>query len=236
MMSGLASNTLYYVRAYVVTAIGITYGNQKSFTTLQGSGNNHGYVDLGLPSGLLWATCNVGANSPEDYGYYFAWGETQFKYYYDWNTYQFCNGSNLTLTKYCNDSDYGYNGYTDNLTTLLPEDDAATVNWGNGWRMPTSQEWLELYTHTSCIWKTQNGVKGMQFTASNGNSIFIPASGYRIGSNLNRVGSYGYCWSSSLNLDDPQCGWYFYLTSDRYGLGNSSRNYGRPVRAVRSAK
>ena len=102
-------------------------------------GNTHAYVDLGLPSGLLWATCNVGANNPQDYGDYFAWGETTPKDFYSWSNYKYCRGYEQ-LTKYCTMSDYGYNGYTDNLTTLLPEDDAATVNWGDGWRMPTKEE------------------------------------------------------------------------------------------------
>ena len=100
----------------------------------------HEYVDLGLPSGLLWATCNVGADAPEDYGDYIAWGETTPKTTYNWSTYQYCMGSYNTLTKYCNKTSFGYNGFTDNLTTLLPEDDAATANWGSGWRMPTEEE------------------------------------------------------------------------------------------------
>ena len=116
--------------------------------TVSGSGD-HDYVDLGLPSGTLWATCNVGADSPEDYGDYFAWGETQPKDTYDWSTYQYCNGSYNTLTKYSVEffdswyeqyTNYGYNGFIDNLTTLLPEDDAATANWGADWRMPTKKD------------------------------------------------------------------------------------------------
>ena len=98
--------------------------------------NGHEYVDLGLPSGTLWATCNVGADTPEGYGDYFAWGETTPKTTYNWNTYKYCNGGEglNTLTKYCSDSNFGYNGFTDNLTVLqLMDDDAATVNWGSGW-------------------------------------------------------------------------------------------------------
>ena len=138
-----------------------------------GGGDTHAYVDLGLPSGLLWATCNVGANAPEEIGDNFAWGETTPKNTYDWSNYQHCNGSEYTLTKYCNDAEYGYNGFTDNLTTLLPEDDAATANWGNGWRMPTYEEWKELYNNTTMTGTTQNGVEGALFTA-NGNSLFLP--------------------------------------------------------------
>ena len=198
-------------------------------------GGDHAYVDLGLPSGLLWATCNVGADSPEDYGDYFAWGETQPKDYYVWSTYQYCNGDYNQLTKYCNNSNYGYNGFTDNLTTLLPEDDAATANWGYDWRMPTKEEWQELYSNTTSVWTTQNGVNGLRFTASNGNSLFLPAAGYRGSSSL-YVGSYGYYWSSSLYTDYPYRAWGFDFSSGIYGMSYSSRYYGPSVRGVRSSR
>ena len=118
-LNNLTQNTTYYVRAYVATDNGLYYGEVLNFTTESGgSGSYHDYVDLGLPSGILWATCNVGAFTPEDYGDYFAWGETQPKDMYNWSTYQYCNGSGTTFTKYCSNSDYGYSGFTDNLTTL----------------------------------------------------------------------------------------------------------------------
>ncbi len=199
-------------------------------------GGDHAYVDLGLPSGLLWATCNVGAETPEEYGDYFAWGETQPKDTYNWSTYQYCNGSYNTLTKYCNDSSYGYNGFTDNLTTLLPEDDAATANWGSDWRMPTKEEWQELLDNTTVTWTQQNGVNGMLFTASNGNSLFLPAAGCRYNSSLSYAGSYGYYWSSSLYTDYPIYAWYLYFLSDYYGMYlYYSRGYGHSVRPVRSS-
>ena len=196
----------------------------------------HAYVDLGLPSGLLWATCNVGADTPEAYGDYFAWGETTTKSTYNWSTYQYCNGSYNTLTKYCNNSHYGYNGFTDNLTTLLPEDDAATANWGGNWRMPTKEEWQELYNNTTVIWTTQNGVNGRLFTAANGNSLFLPAAGYRFDSSLYDAGSDGYYWSSSLYTGTPYGAWYFNFYSDNCYVGSDGRYYGRSVRAVRSAR
>lgn len=196
----------------------------------------HEYVDLGLPSGLLWATCNVGANAPEEYGDYFAWGETQPKDVYDWSTYQYCNGSINTLTKYCNRPDCGNNGFTDDLTTLLPEDDAATVNWGGDWRMPTYDEWRELYQNTTHTWTTQNGVNGRLFTASNGNSLFLPAAGYYEGSSLNLVGCDGNYQPTSFKPNDPNCAYRFDFGSDPghcyiyYGV----RSRGNSVRAVRS--
>ena len=191
------------------------------------------YVDLGLPSGLPWATCNVGANAPEEYGDYFAWGETQPKDTYDWSTYQYCNGSNYTMTKYCDNSNFGYNGFTDNLTILLPEDDAATANWGSGWRMPTEEEWRELYNNTTHTWAIQNGVNGRLFTATNGNSLFLPAGGYCYNSSLRYAGNSGYYWSSSLYTDFPDIALYFYVSSDFYDLGNYDRSEGRSVRPVR---
>ena len=204
--------------------------------TYNGGSDDHAYVDLGLPSGLLWATCNVGADAPEDYGQYFAWGETQPKNAYNWSTYQYCNGGDgwNTLTKYCNKSSFGYNGFTDNLTTLLPEDDAATANWGDGWRMPTRAEFQELYNNTTVTWTTQNGVNGRLFTASNGNTLFLPATGCRYYGTLFHAGSYGYYWSSSLHTDHPDYAWYFYSDSGNYGVFVEYRNYGQTIRPVRA--
>ena len=234
-MTGLTANTTYYVRAYAINSAGTSYGSEVSFTTLS-SGGGHAYVDLGLPSGLLWATCNVGADNPEDYGDYFAWGETQPKDTYNWSTYQYCMGSSTTLTKYCTNSINGYNGFTDNLTTLLPEDDAATANWGSDWRMPTREEWQELLNNTTVTWTTQNGVKGRLFTASNGNSLFLPASGYRYDSSLYVAGFYGYYWSSSLYTDYPGNAWYFYFDSNYCYMDYSDRLSGQSVRGVRSSR
>ena len=187
------------------------------------------YVDLGLPSGLLWATCNVGAETPEEYGDYFAWGETTPKDDYTWSNYQHCNGSRNALTKYCNNASCGYEGFTDNLTTLMPEDDAATANWGNGWRMPTKEEFEELYNNTTYTWTQQNGVNGKLFTASNGNSLFLPAAGY------NNIGYLGDYWSSSLLTDDPLVAWDFGFSSVSCYMDRTYRRIGLSVRAVRSS-
>ncbi|MBR6449033.1 MAG: DUF1566 domain-containing protein, partial [Fibrobacter sp.] len=181
------------------------------------------YVDLGLPSGLLWATCNVGANAPEEYGDYFAWGETTPKDTYNWDTYQHYNGSDLTK----------YTG-SDGLTTLEPSDDAATANWGEGWRMPTQAEFQELLDNTTVTWTQQNGVNGRLFTAANGNSLFLPAAGYRWGGELNDVGDFGGYWSSSLSTDNPGSAWNFGFYSDVYNVYYDGRSYGQSVRAVRS--
>ena len=230
-MTGLSMSTTYYVRAYATNSFVTVYGNQLSFTT---TNDEHACIDLGLPSGLLWATCNVGADTPEDYGDYFAWGETQPKDTYNWSTYQYCNGYYNTLTKYCNNSSYGYNGFTDNLTTLLPEDDAATTNWGGDWRMPTEEEWQELYNNTTVTWTAQSGVNGRLFTASNGNSLFLPAAGERNDGSLQDAGYWGFYWSSSLATSSPLGAWYFYFTSDYFCMNTYIyRISGRSVRAVR---
>ena len=195
----------------------------------------HDYVDLGLPSGTLWATCNVGASRPEDYGDYFAWGETTAKDTYNWSTYRYCNGSSTTLTKYCYDANYGNNGFTDNLTTLQSSDDAATANWGNGWRMPTSTEMQELIDNCTFEWTIQNGVNGGKFTGPNGNSIFMPAAGYHNASGIMHVDSRGNYGSASLYLDqaDGNMVLAFGSTSPTAEIsGARSRCFGQPVRPV----
>ena len=197
-----------------------------------GNANGHAYVDLGLPSGTLWATCNVGATTPEGYGNYYAWGETTTKSTYNWSTYRYCNGSESTITKYCNNSNYGNNGFTDYLTTLQLSDDAARANWGGDWRMPTKAEWEELMNNTTETWTTQNGVYGRRFTASNGNSLFLPAAGCRHDGSLSGAGSYGNYWSNSLDTGSPYYAWYLYFNSGDSHMTSYYRYYGRSVRAV----
>ena len=190
-------------------------------------------VDLGLPSGIKWATCNVGAEKPEDYGNYYAWGEVLPKEDYSWATYKYANGAYDKLTKYCDNASYGDNGFTDNKTTLDPLDDAAHVNWGGSWRMPTDAEWTELREQCDWTWTTQNGINGYRVTSkTNSNSIFLPAAGYRDGTTLRSVGNYGNFWSSSLYEGDPNYAWRLYFGSDRVGRGSYGRYGGRSVRPV----
>ena len=199
-----------------------------------GKKNKHEYVDLGLPSGTLWATCNVGATTPEGYGNYYAWGETTKKTTYSWSTYKWSNGSGTTPTKYCNDSDSGHNGFTDDLTELQAVDDAATANWGSGWKTPTSEQWQELKNNTTSTWTTQNSVNGWLLTASNGNSIFLPAAGSRWDDELYDAGSFGLYWSSTLYTSNPINAWRFYFNADDFDLNYYDyRGFGQSVRPVR---
>ena len=194
-----------------------------------GSHNGHEYVDLGLS--VKWATCNVGATKPEEYGDYFAWGETQPKSTYNWSTYKWCNGSYNTQTKYNTNSSYGT---VDNKTQLELSDDAARANWGGSWRMPTDAELTELRENCTWTWTTQNGVYGYKVTSKkNGNSIFLPAAGYRDDSSLNIAGSSGNYWSDSLYSDYPEGAYGLYFRSDLVGRYiDSGRCCGLSVRPV----
>ena len=195
------------------------------------------WVDLGLPSGLLWAKCNLGATTPEEYGDYYAWGETAPKEVYDWSTYKYCtldaDGYLSTWTKYNTDSDYGT---VDNLTTLQAADDAVTAKLGNGARMPTVDEWDELFDNTTAEWMTVNGIYGHMLTASNGKSLFLPAAGLRLGSELFSAGEGGLYWASSLYAGYPGDAWYFGFYAGGQSVYYYYRYSGFPVRAVRSAR
>ena len=201
--------------------------------TAQNKENGHEYVDLGLPSGLKWATCNVGADTPEANGDYYAWGETAPKDNYSWGTYTWCNGNYNNLTKYNTKSNYGT---VDNKTTLDPEDDAAAANWGGKWRMPTNDEWTEL--RNECTWTWVEGYNGTDkngyevTSKTNGNSIFLPATGYRYYGSLYDAGGRGYYWSSSLGTDSPDVAWLVGFYSGGVGRDYYGRCYGLSVRPV----
>ncbi len=193
------------------------------------------WVDLGLPSGIKWASCNVRATTPENYGNYNAWGENEIlKSAYIWSTYKYINDANFKLTKYCTASKYGSYGFVDNKTTLDPEDDTAHshLSWGGKWRMPTDAEWAELQENCTWTWTTQNGVNGYQVSSkTNSNSIFLPAAGMCDGG-LRDAGSNGYYWSSSLVSQYPNNAWYLYFNSDGYGRRGELRSCGCSVRPV----
>lgn len=203
------------------------------------------FVDLGLPSGLKWATCNIGAASPEEYGLYFAWGETQGYSMDDitngarafsWEEYKWCNGTSGTLTKYNVDS---RNGIVDNLTELQPEDDVASVT-DNSCRMPTRNDLAELKNNTTFTWEKLNGVSGGRFTAPNGKSIFIPASGSyedgKFGANPNYT---GYICASTTETQGvpkyPTRASAMRVQSNGVQFTYLSRPEGFPIRAVQEA-
>ena len=214
-ITGLTDGTTYYVRAYATNEYGTGYGEEKSFTTLAATGtiNGHGYVDLGLPSGLKWATCNVGASQPHGYGNYYAWGETTTKESYD--------ESNCTT--------YGQqiNDFSGNVTY-----DAARANWGSTWRMPTKAEIEELINNCTWTWTTQIGVNGYRVTGPNGKSIFLPAAGYCDGSSRTGVGEYGTYWSSTPDESYTWYAYYLYFGSGSHYVNWSNRFYGLTVRPV----
>ena len=166
-------------------------------------------MDLGLASGTLWSTSLLGATNGDTaeswYGNYYAWGEVETKSEYSWGTYKYANGSENKLTKYCNNAEYGNEGYTDDLTQLVPGDDAATVT-NSAWRMPTETELKELFALPDQWVTDYNGVSGLNgrvFTGTNGNTLFIPAAGYRFGSDILNASSNCYLWSSSFTLFYP---------------------------------
>lgn len=179
------------------------------------------YVDLGLPSGLLWANCNLGANSPEEYGGFYAWGETEEKVTYSWDTYIYFKDSAIVK----------YNG-SDGFSTLEPIDDAATASLGANWRMPTKAEFEELLDNCSITRTTRNDVNGYQFTGPNGNSIFLPMSGGREGEGLISSEACGYYWLSSLYPEDTDFAWGFILDSESYYATSYYRMYGQTIRPV----
>ena len=185
------------------------------------------YVDLGLS--VKWATCNVGAINPEDYGDYFAWGETKPKTKYNWSSYKYCNGTRNSITKYCTNADYGI---IDNKTVLELEDDAAHVNWGGNWRIPTKEEQNELRNKCTWRWIQRCGVNGYKVTGPNGNSIFLPATGERFGTSIDSIGYYGYYRNSSLRLEKSSQALGLRIDSQKDATYNLARNSGMSVRPV----
>ena len=211
----------------------------SNITLVETDPEGNDWVDLGLPSGLLWATRNVGATSPEDYGDYFAWGETSPKSVYNWNTYRYCNGGRDQLTKYCSLSMYGYGhgddwytvGFRDTLTILQPNDDAATVRYGG--RTPTQKEWRELIDNTTSQRTTLNGVDGILYSSANGNSMFLPFAGFYEDNRILHMGLTGKYWTSSLSTGNPPDAELVWIGLDIDAwLTRSDRCDGLTVRAV----
>ena len=229
-ISGLAYNTLYYYKAFTLYNGVRIYGEIKSFTTEPCPIPQT--VDMGTVvngKNIKWASFNLGASKPEEYGDYFAWGETAPKSNYSWSTYKWCNGSASTLTKYNTSGSYGN---VDDKTVLESVDDVASVKLGGKWRMPTDAEWTELRTKCTWTWTTLNGVNGILVTATNGNSIFLPAAALRDDASLDDAGSYGFYWSSSIGTGRPCGARYVFFTSGYVSRNDDYRYVGRSVRPV----
>ena len=208
-------------------------GTASSATT--GSSNGHEWVDLGLS--VKWATCNVGASSPGDYGNYYAWGESTTKTDYSWSNLKYCTDSTGDhFNKYCRTELSKYwsgSGSPDNKTRLEMSDDAARQNWGGRWRMPTDAEWTELRDNCTWTWTSQGGHNGYKVTSkTNGNSIFLPAAGYRYGGSLLGAGSGGDYWSSSLYSGGSWDAYYVRFNSSDHYVDYSLRYVGQSVRPV----
>ena len=183
-------------------------------------GNHPHMIDLGLPSGTKWACCNVGANKPEGYGGYYAWGETETKSTYDWSTYKHCDGTRES----CHDLGKDISG---------TKYDVAHLKWGGSWVMPTEEQQDELRNNCTYKWTTVNGVKGGKFTSKkNGKSIFLPAADGRYDSGLRNAGSYGHYWSSTQYPSYALHAYNLYFNWDVAFTYNYYRDYGYCVRPV----
>ena len=173
--------------------------------------NGYAAVDLGLS--VRWATCNIGAESPEDYGNYYAWGETETKEEY---TESNCVTSGVEMDDISGNTEY----------------DVATANWGSSWRMPTKDECNELLSNCTWTWTTENDVNGYLVTGSNGNSIFLPAAGWRYGTSLISAGPLGHSWSSTPYESNTWNAYDLYFSSSSLNTNWFSRNNGHTVRPV----
>ena len=195
-----------------------TKPSKRNYVNYCPDGNHPHMVDLGLPSGTKWACCNVGASTPEDYGNYYAWGETKPKSTYSWDTYPYYNSEENVVYL---PGDFAGTQY-----------DAATVNWGSPWRTPSKEQIKELVNNCTFTWITQNGVKGGKITGKNGNSIFLPAAGSRVEGKLWRRGRCGSYWSSAIG-ELYRCAIELFFENSSISDSNSNFDSGNPVRPVR---
>ena len=209
-------NIVSFVFSLVIATFSASAGCQHANSTISSGDepviNGHEYVDLGLS--VKWATCNVGADNPEEYGNHYSWGETSTKSNYS---------SDNSVTRGKNFSDIGGN----------PTYDVARKQWSSTWRLPTGAEFDELLSNCTWTWTTQNGVSGYKVTSKkNGNSIFLPAAGWRNGASLYYQGAYGYYWSSTPHGSDSSYAYYLVFTSGSHGTSWDGRDEGRSVRPV----
>ena len=217
--------------SYEMPNVSLSRGTKKVYYNVDA--NHHEFVDLGLPSGTLWATMNVGASEATDAGLYFQWGDTSGytadqvggindKKYFSWSDYKWSiDGSSSNFRKYTTKGDM-----------LELEDDAAHVNMGGDWHMPTPAQFREFKDNTTNAWTTLDGVNGVKFTSKNGKSIFIPAAGYAANGFVDENGNWGGIWAPMLGSNQTGSG----LILGSAGAGTTSvlciRSNGCPVRGV----
>ena len=187
------------------------------------------FIDLGLPSGTLWAECNLGAQTSSDSGDFYAWGETTSKSTFSWSNYKYCKGTSNTLTKYCTKSYYGYNGYTDDITELQTVDDAVQSALGEIYSIPTKEDWDELIKYCTWTW-AENGA---MVYGENGKHIFLPFAGYRQGMTHYDLGTEGFFWSSTLDESSPDDAWFLHVSGDKPSDYDYYRCCGRSIRPIR---
>ena len=222
---GSGPKLLWMIIALLPLIIGVIFMSKEIFMSkkdadtvaVNGTINGHDYVDLGLPSGLKWATCNVGASSPEQPGDYYAWAETTTKSDYSLDNYKYHNAN-------------GYINIGNDISGT--EYDVAKTKWGESWRLPTEEEFQELIDNCDWEWTTQNGENGYKVTGPNGNSIFLPAAGYRYGAGLNYRDSRGNYWSGSLSEYYSSHAYYLDFNSRAHGVTDSYHEFGHTVRPV----
>lgn len=241
-----SGDTLTYItnkclaQQYQLTSNNVTNGTE----------NGYQWIDLGLS--VLWATCNVGATKPEEYGDYYAWGEVDTYYEpgyaqektnthwksnkekgYAWESYKWCDGSGTTINKYNNND---YYGLVDNKRNLDINDDVAHIKWGGNWRMPTLSDFDELYEWCTRSWEKNNNVWGIRFTSERvgyeGFSIFLPASGARDGNTIEYLNSGGFYWETTILDEQPSRACGFAFIKDKIEWRSPSRVNGLTVRAV----
>lgn len=194
-----------------------------------GTEKGHEYVDLGLPSGLKWATMNIGAKLPEQYGSYFAWGETAPKDNYNWQTYKWCDGADSKFNKYCLHADAGK---VDSLDVLQPKDDPAHKLWGGRWHTPSAEQVTELLSRCSFAPSERNGLAGLEVKGPNGAVIFLPMAGGRNPIGLVDAGGGAYYWTSDLFRLSSSNAHAFTGTAVEWELDALERCFGLPIRPV----
>ena len=227
---------IFYFVALVTLSLLFVQCETKPEGGENGVHEGHEYVDLGLPSGLKWATCNIGAESPEQLGYFLSWGEVEPKDYYYWDTYKYSGDTDSSFTKYCFDSQYGLDGFVDNKLQLDLEDDAAHVNWGGKWRMPTAEEAKELYDCCKWTWTIEKGMPGYKVMGINGNSIFMPAAGSMGWNEHYDFKNEVTYWTSTLSQDEYYPNQAVFIRAKEHNIDPidswSRRCWGFSVRAV----